>query len=443
MKRDFSPSRRAWNIALTAAVWAAAVLVIVLTAGVIGLVLIRGIPHISWNFLSTTASVLKGTDGILPAILNTLYVIFLTLLIVLPLGVGAAVYLTEYASNRKLIEVIEFTNETLAGIPSIIYGLVGMLVFAQTMGFKTCLLSGSLTLVVMNLPTIIRTTQESLKTVPQGYREGALGLGAGKWHIIRTIVLPCSIDGIVTGCILAVGRIVGESAALLFTAGAAEVIAGSIAKAYTSNGATLSVLLYLRAFEDGDFASAWGIGAVLLVLVLLIDLAARLAKIKLKQKQASPFPMSIYDNITYGPKLHGVHNKAELDELVESSLRGAALWDEVKDRLRKSALGLSGGQQQRLCIARALAVKPEVLLMDEPTSALDPGSTMKVEELMSELKKNYTVVIVTHNMQQAARISDRTAFFLLGELVECGPTSEIFSTPKDKRTEDYISGRFG
>ena len=285
MKSDFSPSRRAWNAIMTALVWAAAVLVIALTVGVIGLVLVRGIPNISWEFLSTTASVLKGTDGILPAILNTLYVILLTLLIVLPLGVGAAVYLTEYTSNRKLIEVIEFTNETLAGIPSIIYGLVGMLVFAQTMGFKTCLLSGSLTLVVMNLPTIIRTTQESLKTVPQGYREGALGLGAGKWHIIRTIVLPCSIDGIVTGCILAVGRIVGESAALLFTAGAAEVIAGSIAKAYTSNGATLSVLLYLRAFEDGDFASAWGIGAVLLVLVLLIDLAARLAKTKLKQKQ--------------------------------------------------------------------------------------------------------------------------------------------------------------
>ena len=160
-------------------------------------------------------------------------------------------------------------------------------------------------------------------------------------------------------------------------------------------------------------------------------------------QKANPFPMSIYDNITYGPKLHGVRNKAELDELVESSLRGAALWDEVKDRLKKSALGLSGGQQQRLCIARALAVKPEVLLMDEPTSALDPGSTMKVEELMSELKKNYTVVIVTHNMQQAARISDRTAFFLLGELVEVGPTNQIFSTPRDKRTEDYISGRFG
>ena len=282
---EFSPSRRAWNRFFTAAVWVAAALVIVLVAGIIAMVLARGIPHISVEFLTTTASVLKGTDGILPAILNTLYVILLTLLIVLPLGVGAAVYLTEYATNRRLIEVIEFTNETLAGIPSILYGLVGMLVFAQTLGFKTCLLSGSLTLVIMNLPTIIRTTQESLKTVPRGYREGALGLGAGKWHIIRTIVLPCSVDGIVTGCILAVGRIVGESATLLFTAGAAEVIAQNVVKAYTSNGATLSVLLYLRAFEDGDFDSAWAIGAVLLVLVLAINLAARLAKTKLKQKQ--------------------------------------------------------------------------------------------------------------------------------------------------------------
>ncbi|MCD7918104.1 MAG: phosphate ABC transporter ATP-binding protein PstB [Clostridiales bacterium] len=160
-------------------------------------------------------------------------------------------------------------------------------------------------------------------------------------------------------------------------------------------------------------------------------------------QKANPFPMSIYDNITYGPKIHGIKNRAKLDELVEESLRGAALWDEVKDRLKKSALGLSGGQQQRLCIARALAVKPEVLLMDEPTSALDPGSTMKIEALMSELKKNYTVVIVTHNMQQAARISDKCAFFLLGELVEMGDTSRIFSTPCDKRTEDYITGRFG
>ena len=281
---DFSPSRRLWNQFFTGAVWVAALFVILLVAGIIGMVLVRGIPHVNWTFLTTTSSILRGTNGILPAIINTLYIILLTLVIVLPLGVGAAVYLTEYATNRKLIAAIEFTNETLAGIPSIIYGLVGMLVFAQALGFQTSLLSGSLTLVIMTLPTIIRTTQESLKTVPVGYREGAMGLGAGKWHIIRTIVLPCSIDGIVTGCILAIGRIVGESAALLFTAGAAQVIAGNIIEAYTSNGASLSVLLYLRAFENGDFDSAWGIGAILLILVLVINIAARLAKKHLRQK---------------------------------------------------------------------------------------------------------------------------------------------------------------
>ena len=281
---DFSSSRRLWNQFFTGAVWVAAVFVIILVVGIIDMVLVRGLPHVNWTFLTTTSSILRGTNGILPAIINTLYIILLTLVIVLPLGVGAAVYLTEYATNRKLIAIIEFTNETLAGIPSIIYGLVGMLVFAQALGFQTSLLSGSLTLVIMTLPTIIRTTQESLKTVPMGYREGAMGLGAGKWHIIRTIVLPCSIDGIVTGCILAIGRIVGESAALLFTAGAAQIIANNIIEAYGSNGASLSVLLYLRAFENGDFDSAWGIGAILLVLVLIINIAARLAKKHLRQK---------------------------------------------------------------------------------------------------------------------------------------------------------------
>ena len=174
-----------------------------------------------------------------------------------------------------------------------------------------------------------------------------------------------------------------------------------------------------------------------------LDVTALRRNIGMVFQKANPFPMSIYDNITYGPKLHGSHSKAELDEIVERSLRGAALWDEVKDRLKKSALGLSGGQQQRLCIARALAVNPDVLLMDEPTSALDPASTMKVEELMDSLRQNYTVVIVTHNMQQAARISDRCAFFLVGELIEMGETSQIFGHPQDKRTEDYITGRFG
>ncbi|HIX30649.1 MAG TPA: phosphate ABC transporter ATP-binding protein [Firmicutes bacterium] len=174
-----------------------------------------------------------------------------------------------------------------------------------------------------------------------------------------------------------------------------------------------------------------------------VDVTELRRQIGMVWQKPNPFPMSVYDNITYGPKLHGNHSKAELDEIVEKSLRGAALWDELKDRLKKSALGLSGGQQQRLCIARSLAVEPEVLLMDEPTSALDPASTMRIEELMSELKKNYTVVIVTHNMQQAARISDQCAFFLVGELVECAPTQQIFSMPADKRTEDYITGRFG
>ncbi len=174
-----------------------------------------------------------------------------------------------------------------------------------------------------------------------------------------------------------------------------------------------------------------------------VDVTWLRKKIGMVFQKPNPFPMSIYDNIAYGPRLHGTHSKAELDELVERSLRGAALWDEVKDRLKKSALGLSGGQQQRMCIARALAVEPDVLLMDEPTSALDPASTIRIEELMSELKKQYTVVIVTHNMQQAARISDKCAFFLVGELIEMGETSQIFGHPQDKRTEDYISGRFG
>ena len=174
-----------------------------------------------------------------------------------------------------------------------------------------------------------------------------------------------------------------------------------------------------------------------------MDVTQLRKKIGMVFQKANPFPMSIYDNIAYGPRLHGTHSKAQLDEIVESSLRGAALWDEVKHRIKKSALGLSGGQQQRMCIARALAVQPDVLLMDEPTSALDPASTMRVEELMAELKEKYTVVIVTHNMQQAARISDKCAFFLVGDLIEFGETEQIFSMPRDKRTEDYITGRFG
>ena len=280
-----SPSRQLYDKGMRFLVWLCAGLTCALLAFLIGYIFYRGVPGLTWELLSGQTSYIKNTIGILPNILNTLYIILVAMVIVLPLGVGAAIYLTEYAENKKLVSLIEFAAETLTGIPSIIFGLVGMLFFVQKMNLQAGILAGGLTLVVMILPTVMRTTQESLKTVPQSYREGALGLGAGKWRMVRTVVLPNAIDGIVTGCILAVGRIVGESAALLFTAGAAEVIAKGVVKAYTSNGATLSVLLYLRAFEDGDFASAWGIGAVLLVLVLAINLAARLAKDKLKQKQ--------------------------------------------------------------------------------------------------------------------------------------------------------------
>lgn len=283
--KHISPKRKAYIALMRTLMAIAAILTGALVLFLIVYVLAKGIPNISWELLSTSPSYLSAKIGILPDILNTIYIVIATLVIVLPVGVGAAIYLTEYASGKKVVAIIEYAAETLSGIPSIIYGLVGMLFFCQFLDMQTSLLAGALTLVMMNLPTIMRTTQESLKNVPQSYREGAFGLGAGKWRVIRTVVLPGCVDGVITGCILAVGRIVGESAALLFTAGAAEVIAGSIAKAYASNGATLSVLLYLRAFEDGDFASAWGIGAVLLVLVLLIDLAARLAKTKLKQKQ--------------------------------------------------------------------------------------------------------------------------------------------------------------
>ena len=278
-KMNHAAVRRVKGGLMTGIMYACAAFTVLLLVGLLGYIFVRGLPEVTWELLSTKPSTLKDTIGILPNLLNTLYIILLTLLIALPLGVGAAIYLTEYATNKTFSRVIEFATETLAGIPSIIYGLVGMLVFKQVLGLGTSLLSGSLTLVIMILPTIIRTTQESLKTVPQSYREGALGL--------------------------------------------------------------------------------------------------------------------------------------------------------------------SGGQQQRLCIARALAVQPDVLLMDEPTSALDPGSTLRIEDLMAELKKNYTVVIVTHNMQQATRISDKTAFFLVGELIEFGDTKQIFTNPHEKKTEDYITGRFG
>ena len=238
-------------------------------------VLIKGIPNITWELLSTKPSYISGRIGILPDILNTLYIIMTTLILIIPLGVGASVYLTEYSQNKKVVEIIEFTAETLSGIPSIIYGLVGMLFFCQFLGFKTSLLAGSMTLVIMNLPTIMRTTQESLKTVPQSYRDGAFGLGAGKWRVIRTVVLPNCVDGVITGCILSVGRILGESAALLFTAGFAHALNG-IFQGLANSGATLTVALYVYAKEQGEFGIAFAIAAILMVMTFLITLSATL-----------------------------------------------------------------------------------------------------------------------------------------------------------------------
>ena len=262
-----------WGVRIL--MWLAAGITAALTLFLLGYVLIRGVPNISWELLSTKPSYLRGTVGILPDILNTLYIILTTLLFVLPLGVGAAIYLTEYATNKRLVGMIEYAAETLSGIPSIIYGLFGSLFFCQFMDLDKSLLAGGLTLVIMNLPTIMRTTQESLKTVPQSYREGAFGLGAGKWRVIRTVVLPNCVEGVITGCILSVGRIVGESAALLFTAGFAHALNGFFEGLFSS-GSTLTVALYVYATEDGNFEVAFAIAAILMILTLLINLSATL-----------------------------------------------------------------------------------------------------------------------------------------------------------------------
>ena len=286
MTDTISKTRKIKDSILSLLMFLSAGLICALLVGLIGYILYRGIPHISWTLVSTKPSLLQGTVGILPNILNTLYIIIITLVIVLPLGVGAAIYLNEYAKNKKLVRVIELATETLAGIPSIIYGLVGLLVFVQFFSLGTSLIAGSLTLVIMTLPTIIRTTQESLKTVPTAYREGALGLGAGKWYMIRTVVIPCVIDGIVTGCILSVGRVVGESAALLFTAGMAnELLSLTDAVQAGNAGSTLTIALYMYAKERGQFEIAFAIAAILLVLTFLINISAKVAAGRLKQKR--------------------------------------------------------------------------------------------------------------------------------------------------------------
>ncbi|MGN0981809.1 MAG: phosphate ABC transporter permease PstA [Candidatus Limivicinus sp.] len=277
LKTSISRKRKVYITTMQGLLRFAAALTAALVLFLFGYVLVKGLPNISWQLLSTKPSYLTERIGILPDILNTLYLLLATLTVGLPLGVGAAVYLTEYAGNRRLVSMIEYAAETLSGIPSIIYGLVGMLFFCQFLGMKTSVLAGAMTLVIMNLPTIMRSTQESLKTVPQSYREGAFGLGAGKWRVVRTVVLPNCVDGIITGCILAAGRVLGESAALLYTAGFAHAVHG-LKDGLLSPGASLTVALYVYAKEQGEFEVAFAIAAVLMLLTLLLNLLAALVQ---------------------------------------------------------------------------------------------------------------------------------------------------------------------
>lgn len=285
-KREFSARRRIWGGTMRGLMVLCAAVTCALAVFLIVYVLVKGVPNLSWQLLSTKPSYLDGSIGILPDIITTVCTVLTTLLVVLPLGVCAAVYLTEYAANKRVVAVIEYAAETLSGIPSIIYGLVGQMFFCQFLGMKKSLLTGAMTLVIMNLPTIMRTTQESLKTVPQSYREGAFGLGAGKWRTIRTVVLPGCVDGVLTGCILAVGRILGETAALLYTAGFAHTLYNSLRATLEGSGATLSVALYVYAKEQGEFDVAFAIAAILMALALLINLAAMLTGRYFKKRRS-------------------------------------------------------------------------------------------------------------------------------------------------------------
>lgn len=282
--KGMSVSRRVYHGVMKSLLVLCACITCGLLIFLIGYIFYRGLPHLSWGLLTTQSSYIRDTIGILPNLLNTLYIILVALAVVLPLGVGAAIYLTEYAASRNMVALIEYAAETLSGLPSILFGLVGMLFFLQIMGLQQGILAGGLTLVLMILPTILRTTQESLKTVPQAYREGAMALGARKWRVVRTVVLPNAVDGIVTGCILAVGRIVGESAALLFTAGFGLVL-NDFAQSLQSSSATLTVALYVYANERGETGVAFAIASILLILVLVLNAAANLAGKKLKRKR--------------------------------------------------------------------------------------------------------------------------------------------------------------
>lgn len=277
-EKNISRKRRIINSILRSLVSLSAIFTVLLLLILIGYILYRGLPHLTWFLLSTQRSAINDTIGIKPNIIFTIYTIITTLLIALPIGIGGAIYLNEYAKNKRVVKVIEIATELLSGLPSIIFGLVGMLFFSQKLGLKSSVLSGSLTLAMIILPIIVRTTQEALKTAPDSYRHGAMALGATKWYLLRTIILPSSLDGIVGGAILSIGRIVGESAALLFTAGAGYALVTNFARALKTSGGTLSVMLYVYVNEHGEFDIGFAIAAILMLIVLIINIAARLVK---------------------------------------------------------------------------------------------------------------------------------------------------------------------
>lgn len=387
--------------------------------------LIKGISHLNLQFFTNFSSSTPSMAGVKGALIGSLWLMLSIIPLSIILGIGTAIYLEEYAKNNKFTQFVKISISNLAGVPSVVFGLLGYTLFVGGAGIEALkmgnsILAAALTMTLLILPIIIVSSQEAIRAVPNSVREASYGLGANKWQTIRRVVLPAALPGILTGFILSLSRALGETAPLVLI------------------GIPTILLATPRSILD-QFSA----------LPIQIFTWAKMPQEELRTnvgmvfQQPNPFPKSIYDNITYGPKIHGIKNKKVLDEIVEKSLRGAAIWDELKDRLHTNAYSLSGGQQQRVCIARCLAIEPEVILMDEPTSALDPISTLRVEELVQELKEKYTIIMVTHNMQQAARVSDKTAFFLNGYVNEYDDTDKIFSNPSNKKTEDYISGRFG
>ncbi len=487
----------------------------------------QGIAWLDLQFLREFPSRFPERAGIKSALYGTLWLISLTALFSIPIGVAAAIYLEEYAKPTRLNTIVEISIANLAGVPSVVYGILGLAVFVRWFALGPSVVAGALTMSLLILPIIIVASREALRAVPDSIRRGAFALGATRWQTVRHHVLPSALPGVLTGTILALSRAVGETAPLILV-GAAAFVAfvrtgggghrrvayravahechsdshsePSAARSMTDppvpptdlgaasdassdgepiletrdlvirygdkpaiKGVNLAVperkitaiigpsgcgkSTLLRQFNRmNDFVRVANMdGTVLYRGVNLYDETVDPVEVRRRIgmvfQKPNPFPKTIFKNVSWGPVINGF--KGDLNELVESSLQRAALWDEVKDRLNESALALSGGQQQRLCIARALALHPEIILMDEPASALDPVSTARIEDLMFELRKRYTIVIVTHNMQQAARVSNFTAFLDAGKLIEFGETDQVFTRPNEKRTEDYVSGRFG